>query len=334
MAAPRRPATPLLIDGLGVRYPGGASTPRGRRPPVAAGERVGIAGRTGAGKSTLALAAAGFIPRVVRAKLDGRVTIDGQDAATAAARRAPRPGRDRLRDTRQPAVGIEADRARGARLRPREPGHAARGDGRADRRDPRPPVDRSPRRPRAVRAVRRRAAARGDREHRGDGHARPGARRADCPARPGRDHCRSPTSSTNWRGPAPRSCAPPTIRASSAGWTAGWCSKRDGPSRSTPRARRCPSGAARWAVTADPRPARARRGDAPGQAFDEAASRRGSARRRQADGRPAPDAAPAPTCRSRRRPGPTAVTGRPSESPSRISSIATRAASRPSVACR
>ena len=36
-------------------------TARGRRP----GERVGVAGRTGAGKSTLALAAAGFIPRVV-----------------------------------------------------------------------------------------------------------------------------------------------------------------------------------------------------------------------------------------------------------------------------
>src|SRR4029078_6938888 len=51
---------------------------------VAAGERVGIAGRTGAGKSTLALAAAGFIPRVVRAKLEGRVVIEGQDAATAA----------------------------------------------------------------------------------------------------------------------------------------------------------------------------------------------------------------------------------------------------------
>jgi len=75
---------PLLIEGLAVRYPG-------RREPsvegidvaVAAGERVGVAGRTGAGKSTLALAAAGFIPRVVRAKLEGRVVIEGQDAATA-----------------------------------------------------------------------------------------------------------------------------------------------------------------------------------------------------------------------------------------------------------
>ena len=69
-----------------VRYPDAAS----RRSTaivvaVAAGERVGVAGRTGAGKSTLALAAAGFIPRVVRAKLDGpghgrrRWTLDAAD---------------------------------------------------------------------------------------------------------------------------------------------------------------------------------------------------------------------------------------------------------------
>jgi len=76
---------PLRIQDLAVRYPG-------RREPsiadvsldLAPGERVGIAGRTGAGKSTLALAAAGFIPRVVRARLDGAVVIEGQDAATAA----------------------------------------------------------------------------------------------------------------------------------------------------------------------------------------------------------------------------------------------------------
>lgn len=79
------PATaPLLIESLKTRYPA-------RRIPaldgidlaVAAGERVGVAGRTGAGKSTLALAAAGFIPRVVRAKVDGRVVIEGIDAATS-----------------------------------------------------------------------------------------------------------------------------------------------------------------------------------------------------------------------------------------------------------
>lgn len=73
----------LVIDGLSVRY-------AGRREPaidavdlaVRAGERVGVTGRTGAGKSTLALAAGGFIPRVVRAKLAGTVHIDGIDATT------------------------------------------------------------------------------------------------------------------------------------------------------------------------------------------------------------------------------------------------------------
>jgi energy-coupling factor transporter ATP-binding protein EcfA2 len=83
-AAATPTAIPLFIEGLGVRYPG-------RREysleaidlPVGRGERVGIAGRTGAGKSTLTLAAAGFIPRVVRAKLDGRVVIEGADTATA-----------------------------------------------------------------------------------------------------------------------------------------------------------------------------------------------------------------------------------------------------------
>ena len=78
--------TPVRIDGLGVRYPG-KKTPSLDEISlvVGAGERVGVAGRTGAGKSTLALAAAGFIPRVVRAKLDGRVEIDGIGTAGAAA---------------------------------------------------------------------------------------------------------------------------------------------------------------------------------------------------------------------------------------------------------
>lgn len=79
-------SAPLRVDGLTVRYPA-------RKEPslsdvgleAGAGERIGVAGRTGAGKSTLALAAAGFIPRVVRAKLDGRVEITGIDTAKAAA---------------------------------------------------------------------------------------------------------------------------------------------------------------------------------------------------------------------------------------------------------
>jgi energy-coupling factor transport system ATP-binding protein len=82
---PEEPAEPgppggadrrLTLEAISVRY-------IGRREPalsdldllVDPGERVGVAGRTGAGKSTLALVAAGFIPRVVRARLSGRATL-------------------------------------------------------------------------------------------------------------------------------------------------------------------------------------------------------------------------------------------------------------------
>ena len=81
-----RIAAPLRTDGLAVRYPTKkAPSLEGVSLEVGRGERLGVAGRTGAGKSTLALATAGFIPRVVRARLDGRVMIDGVDAAAAPA---------------------------------------------------------------------------------------------------------------------------------------------------------------------------------------------------------------------------------------------------------
>ena len=141
----RRPMTEEATDagcasdwpGVGVRYPG-------RREPALAdvdlarraGERVGVTGRTGAGKSTLALAAGGFIPRVVRAKLTGGSTHRRHRRDRDRDAGAPLLGRvgDRLRDAGQSAVRLEADRPRGARLRPREPGRAARRDGRPDRR--------------------------------------------------------------------------------------------------------------------------------------------------------------------------------------------------------
>jgi energy-coupling factor transport system ATP-binding protein len=71
----------LNINDLSVRY-------IGRREPaidgvslaVADGSVVGLTGATGAGKSTLALAAAGFIPRVVRAKVGGSVRIGELEA--------------------------------------------------------------------------------------------------------------------------------------------------------------------------------------------------------------------------------------------------------------
>jgi energy-coupling factor transporter ATP-binding protein EcfA2 len=68
----------VALEAVEVRYPG-------RREPALAdvslavgrGDVVGVAGRTGAGKSTLALLAAGFIPRVVRATVAGRAAVDG-----------------------------------------------------------------------------------------------------------------------------------------------------------------------------------------------------------------------------------------------------------------
>jgi energy-coupling factor transport system ATP-binding protein len=74
----------LAVSGLGVRYVG-------RREKALddvdlsldAGSVAAVAGRTGAGKSTLALAAAGFIPRVVRAKVDGSVKVGSTEATTA-----------------------------------------------------------------------------------------------------------------------------------------------------------------------------------------------------------------------------------------------------------
>jgi energy-coupling factor transporter ATP-binding protein EcfA2 len=90
-AAPRRADAEaevgVRLQGVGVRYPA-------RREPaldgvdlaVRPGEIVGVAGRTGAGKSTLALLAAGFIPRVVRGSVAGRATVDGIDATTLDAR--------------------------------------------------------------------------------------------------------------------------------------------------------------------------------------------------------------------------------------------------------
>jgi energy-coupling factor transporter ATP-binding protein EcfA2 len=77
------PDASLRLANASVRYPG-------RRDPslaaidleVRPGECVGVSGRTGAGKSTLALLASGFLPRVVRAKVTGQATVDGIDATT------------------------------------------------------------------------------------------------------------------------------------------------------------------------------------------------------------------------------------------------------------
>jgi energy-coupling factor transporter ATP-binding protein EcfA2 len=84
----RTKEAPLRITDLVIRYPGRREPSlRGISLGVSAGERVAVAGRTGAGKSTLALAAAGFIPRVVRATVGGSVTIAGVDSHVADAGR-------------------------------------------------------------------------------------------------------------------------------------------------------------------------------------------------------------------------------------------------------
>ncbi|MER3418552.1 MAG: cobalt ABC transporter ATP-binding protein [Chloroflexota bacterium] len=76
----------LRAEGLRLRYPGRSDLALdGVNLDVGASELVAIAGRNGAGKSSLALAAAGLIPRVVRAAVRGAVWIDGVAAFGASA---------------------------------------------------------------------------------------------------------------------------------------------------------------------------------------------------------------------------------------------------------
>ena len=74
----------LALSGVEITYVGS------RRPALSGvdlmvrpGERIGVAGRTGAGKSTLALLSSGFIPRVVRAKVTGTATLGETSLVTA-----------------------------------------------------------------------------------------------------------------------------------------------------------------------------------------------------------------------------------------------------------
>ena len=73
----------IRIAGASVRYPGRREASLSDVDLVVGpGERVGVTGRTGAGKSTLAFLAGGFIPRVVRATVTGEATIDDVPATT------------------------------------------------------------------------------------------------------------------------------------------------------------------------------------------------------------------------------------------------------------
>lgn len=74
----------LAVNDLRIRYPGRREAAiDGVSFTIAAGERVGLAGRTGAGKSTLALASAGLIPRVIRARLQGAIRFGDIDVPLA-----------------------------------------------------------------------------------------------------------------------------------------------------------------------------------------------------------------------------------------------------------
>lgn len=90
-SGPGEPASgdgrPLLhLVAARVRYPGRRQLAiDGIDLDVTAGELVGVAGRNGAGKSTLALVAAAFIPRVVRAAVEGIREIGGLSAGVASA---------------------------------------------------------------------------------------------------------------------------------------------------------------------------------------------------------------------------------------------------------
>jgi energy-coupling factor transporter ATP-binding protein EcfA2 len=76
----------LRVRELTVRYPARPEPAlEGVTMAVEPGGVVAVTGRTGAGKSTLALAAAGLLPRVVRATVNGTVHVGDIDATHATA---------------------------------------------------------------------------------------------------------------------------------------------------------------------------------------------------------------------------------------------------------
>ncbi|HOB34977.1 MAG: ABC transporter ATP-binding protein [Firmicutes bacterium] len=71
----------LTVEDLRVAWPGGQAVLDGVSLSLAAGRLTGIIGPSGGGKSTLCLAAAGIIPRLLPAEVQGRILLDGQNLA-------------------------------------------------------------------------------------------------------------------------------------------------------------------------------------------------------------------------------------------------------------
>ncbi|MFD5538654.1 ATP-binding cassette domain-containing protein, partial [Streptomyces sp. NPDC127079] len=72
--------TLLEVRDLKVTYPGGAAAVRGVDLSLAAGRKLGIAGESGCGKSSLALALLRLLPTGTR--VSGQVLLDGEDVLT------------------------------------------------------------------------------------------------------------------------------------------------------------------------------------------------------------------------------------------------------------
>jgi energy-coupling factor transport system ATP-binding protein len=77
----------VVIEDLSVRWPADtqgveAAALTGVTLSIAAGEVVGIVGETGSGRSTLVRALNGIVPRLVDARVDGRIDVAGLDPAT------------------------------------------------------------------------------------------------------------------------------------------------------------------------------------------------------------------------------------------------------------
>src|SRR5687767_2140707 len=76
----------LRIENLSVRYPGQRDRALADLSlAISGGRSLALTGHTGAGKSTLCLAAAGLLPRVIRAATSGSVKVDDIEATRATA---------------------------------------------------------------------------------------------------------------------------------------------------------------------------------------------------------------------------------------------------------